>query len=402
MTREKSVPFIHMNSKSAAMVPKKKKKKRKKKSGGGWGNFMPKAAPGCYIVHDDNLAASPWTIGIDDFFLEDFGLEPGEEDAIPDISVDPETGLLSCVNKMRLGSPRRSFFISLGCDVFDSQRQPMPPGHYRDDEGVERQCVTLVVVLGPQKIIELCYVQAAVSTADATAFHASLNLYSDITDVVAGGGEESCGAAESTPRKGVYSFPLDCNREVGFLCTQGMCGCFTHFYPNTQHAIDLECPVGTPVLAIGDGKVVDILESNTVSGIHASNLYKWNSLMIALADGNFVEYVHIKTNSVQVQIGDMVTLGQHLCDSGDVGCCPRPHLHIQMHSSSRKDAPTIPFEFSPALAVLNEGKELMDSAVVQANSSVGFVPVAGKRYNAWGELPVATASGGAFLVRRVS
>lgn len=278
----------------------------------------------------------------------------------------------------------------------------MPPGQYRDDDGVEGQCVTLIVVLGPQKIIELCYVRAAVSGADAPSFHASLNLYSDITDVVAGNGEESCGTAESTPEKGVYGFPLHCSKEEGFLCTQGVCGCFTHFYPNTQHAIDLECPVGTPVLAIGDGKVVDILESNTVSGIHASNLYKWNSLMIALADGNFVEYVHIKANSVQVQIGDTVTLGQHLCDSGDVGFCPRPHLHIQMHSSSRKDAPTIPFEFSPALAVLDAGKELMDDAVVQANSSIGFVPVAGKRYNAQGELPVATASGGALLVRGVS
>jgi hypothetical protein len=34
-----------------------------------------------------------------------------------------------------------------------------------------------------------------------------------------------------------------------FLCSQGCNGLFTHFYPATKHAIDLECPVGTAVLA---------------------------------------------------------------------------------------------------------------------------------------------------------
>ena len=37
-----------------------------------------------------------------------------------------------------------------------------------------------------------------------------------------------------------------------------MNGCFTHFYPNTCHAIDLECQIGTPIIAVGDGEVVEI------------------------------------------------------------------------------------------------------------------------------------------------
>ena len=63
-----------------------------------------------------------------------------------------------------------------------------------------------------------------------------------------------------------------------------------------------------------------------VSGIHASNLYKWNSIMLKLDDGQFVEYVHIETDSAIVKVGDHVQRGQHICNSGDVGFCPRPHF----------------------------------------------------------------------------
>ena len=44
--------------------------------------------------------------------------------------------------------------------------------------------------------------------------------------------------------------------------------------------------------------LAEVKQDNVVSGIHASNLYKWNSIMLKLDDGQFVEYVHIETNSV--------------------------------------------------------------------------------------------------------
>jgi hypothetical protein len=54
------------------------------------------------------------------------------------------------------------------------------------------------------------------------------------------------------------------------------------------------CAVGTPVVAIGPGVVTEVLDSNTASGIHTSNLYKWNSIAIELDNDSVVEYVHIK------------------------------------------------------------------------------------------------------------
>ena len=75
-----------------------------------------------------------------------------------------------------------------------------------------------------------------------------------------------------------------------------------------------------------------------------------------------------------VKVGDRVQRG-HICNSGDVGFCPRPHLHIQMHSSDKKDAPTIPFGFkrcilaSNAIHCSNSGNA---SAVEDLHESTGM------------------------------
>ena len=76
----------------------------------------------------------------------------------------------------------------------------------------------------------------------------------------------ACGRALTTPRP--------------FRCSQGAGGAFTHFYPGTMHAVDLECPVGTPVLAVGDGVVAEVKHDSHSSGIHVANLFEWNSIMV--------------------------------------------------------------------------------------------------------------------------
>jgi hypothetical protein len=63
----------------------------------------------------------------------------------------------------------------------------------------------------------------------------------------------------------------------------------------------------------------------------------------AVAGAVFVEYVHVRAGSCRVAAGDRVAAGQTLCESGDVGFCPSPHLHLQVHRSSAPKAPTVPF-----------------------------------------------------------
>ena len=45
------------------------------------------------------------------------------------------------------------------------------------------------------------------------------------------------------------------------------------------------------------------------------------------------------------KVGDTVTKGEQICESGDVGFCPEPHLHLQMHTSQDKKADTVRFAF---------------------------------------------------------
>ncbi|MDP2436314.1 MAG: M23 family metallopeptidase [archaeon] len=187
----------------------------------------------------------------------------------------------------------------------------------------------------PRTVVDLCMLQINSKRVK------SVGIHSDVSDVsIVSGFSE---AADTLAIERAYRFPLQSGAPV--LCTQGHRGHFTHFNPCTRHAIDLQCPVGTPVVALGNGRVVEVADGNTVSGIDVRNLYSWNSLMLELDDGMYVEYVHIKPASAVVKKGERVAAGQVICSSGDIGFCPAPHLHIQMHRSPEKNAVTIPFAF---------------------------------------------------------
>ncbi|CAM9454630.1 unnamed protein product [Chrysoparadoxa australica] len=151
-------------------------------------------------------------------------------------------------------------------------------------------------------------------------------------------------------------------------CCQGMGGSFTHFYHATYHAIDLLCPTGTPVVAVADGVITEVKQDSHVTGIHARNLFAWNSLSLRI-DGSacLIEYVHIKAESALVAVGDHVKQGQVLCLSGDVGFCPMPHLHFQVLEGEAADAATVPFQL------------LGDDGP--------YVPQAGRWYGVTGEMP---------------
>jgi len=59
------------------------------------------------------------------------------------------------------------------------------------------------------------------------------------------------------------SFPLKGEKEY-YYCSQSFNGPLTHFTPHTRHAIDLQCKVGTDVIAVGDGVIVDIQSNSKV------------------------------------------------------------------------------------------------------------------------------------------
>eukprot|EP01134_Creolimax_fragrantissima_P001402 CFRG1402T1 len=352
-------------------------------------NFVPASSPGCHVASMD----SRWIVGVDRFCEEDFG----SIDEAPDMSVDPMDGLLTFINS---SSVWRSYNVSTGLRAFKENGQELQRGIYSQetDEGViiNKDCVTFVAVLSPRTIMDVCFLQpdandeksdetgidlqsdvkdlivkctrksktlkssipspiakpANTSSNDISTFALSDTSPSMLTNLISSHADSSststsrCANVQQPKREHesvpVYGFPLA--RECGpYLCTQGFNGAFTHYFPGTLHAIDLACPPGTPVLAIADGEVVSVEQSNAAGGVHVSLLYSWNSIMLKLNDGYFVEYVHIQKNSARVAVGDRVSAGDVICLSGSVGFCPSPHLHLQVHKSDDPGAETVMF-----------------------------------------------------------
>ena len=64
---------------------------------------------------------------------------------------------------------------------------------------------------------------------------------------------------------------------------------------------------------------------------------------IKLDDGYYAEYVHILSSACKV--GDRVRKGDIIGATGAVGFCPEPHLHLEVHASAAKDAPSVPLRF---------------------------------------------------------
>ena len=78
----------------------------------------------------------------------------------------------------------------------------------------------------------------------------------------------------------MVAFPLEA-ASGPYLCSQGVGGALSHFaHPSTRHAIDLECPVGTLVVAAGPGLVRSVEEQAEESGILVPLLFRWNALTL--------------------------------------------------------------------------------------------------------------------------
>jgi murein DD-endopeptidase MepM/ murein hydrolase activator NlpD len=166
-----------------------------------------------------------------------------------------------------------------------------------------------------------------------------------------------------------------------FQCIQSENGQLTHFFHGNYHSIDFACPIGTPLYSPIDGVVINVHDGDNndtakeVSGIAATNLFDWNSIMIRADDNTdtennnplFIEYVHIQSKSCVVKPGEHVSRGQLICKSGSVGFSPTPHLHLGAYRSAEDGASSVRVRFESL------GKD-----------GDSFLPVAGCWYTEFG------------------
>lgn len=330
-------------------------------------NFVNEAGPGCHIARPDidattSLSSSSWVLEWESVDVNDYD---GEE--VPDIAVDPEEQELVLCN-LRASESVVAYITVYNRVLRGRQGNILESGTTVNDAGESKTCTTLIVLCPPCTFCHLCYMEFPPgSELEELPLDSDVQVWNQHPD------------PNDEYRSRFIGFPL---QGGPFLCTQGEGGQLTHFFSGNLHAIDFRCPVGTPLLAVGDGLVVEAKDDHRLSGVAVSNLFEWNAILLQLDNidsGNneskekedegplFVEYVHIA--SATVKKGDRVIAGQMIGTSGSVGFSPEPHLHFAAYRSSEPTAPTV--------RVLFQGKD-----------STTFLPRAGESYDATGKVDV--------------
>jgi len=138
-----------------------------------------------------------------------------------------------------------------------------------------------------------------------------------------------------------YRFPFG-GKEKRVL-TQGQNGTFTH-KGTSAYSYDFGMPIGTPILAARRGRVVEVNDGYTKSGVSPDFLDKANAVTILHADGTFATYAHLDPGA-GVRSGMFVNVGELIGRSGHTGFSTGPHLHFSVWKATSVGATTVPIRF---------------------------------------------------------
>jgi murein DD-endopeptidase MepM/ murein hydrolase activator NlpD len=131
--------------------------------------------------------------------------------------------------------------------------------------------------------------------------------------------------------------------------SQGFGGDRTHTTPDSEYAIDIVMPVGTPILAVRDGVVMDVEEDFNRGGSDRDKyLDKANHVRILHEDGTMALYAHLDLASVTVRLGARIRAGQQIARSGNTGFSSGPHLHFAIQRNVGMQLVSLPFKFETA------------------------------------------------------
>ena len=309
--------------------------------------FVTDAALGCHVADARSLPLPSWLLGLERYRKRDFPRGA----RLPDLALDRRTGRLTCVNT---SAAVRVFYVSthLACIGADGLR--LTQGCWRREGALESEpCTTFVLLLPPSTLLHVANLQRTTANPEA-------DVQSDVQEWT----PHPSPALLSPHSERGFCFPLRCQAGQSFLCTQAEGGSFTHFFASTHHSFDFRCAVGTPVLALAAGTVAKVMSGHSCSGVHVSNLFHWNGVLIKHAGGVCSEYVHLSV--VSIAAGDAVAAGQVVGLSGDIGFAPEPHLHVTVLETEDDDASTLRFGFC-------------------RSGGAVFYPVAGRCYDSEGE-----------------
>ena len=102
--------------------------------------------------------------------------------------------------------------------------------------------------------------------------------------------------------------------------------CSRSTHPGAPYAIDFAMPIGTPVAAAREGKVIETVTNVTETG---PTLGGGNYVVIDHGDGTTARYLHLNPGQIIAKVGDWVEQGDIIAHSGNTGHSTGPHLHFQ-------------------------------------------------------------------------
>ncbi|WP_460219727.1 M23 family metallopeptidase [Psychroserpens sp. MEBiC05023] len=139
-------------------------------------------------------------------------------------------------------------------------------------------------------------------------------------------------------KKVLYELPFKSGKRYKVI--QGYNGRLSHYTDKSRYAIDFKIPIGDTIVAARSGRVIRTVDHFTEHG-GESYTDKANQILIYHDDGTIAFYVHLDTNGVLVNVGDMVKQGQPIGISGHTGYSTTPHLHFVV----RNFRSAIPIQF---------------------------------------------------------
>lgn len=108
-------------------------------------------------------------------------------------------------------------------------------------------------------------------------------------------------------------------------------------------AVDIKVPVGTPVFAMANGKIIKV--SNQSDGFGHHVVIEHDNFPSYENENNFVTYYssYSHLDTILVSEGDTVKKGQQIALSGKSGTATTPHLHFQIDNDNADWHPFWPF-----------------------------------------------------------
>lgn len=120
----------------------------------------------------------------------------------------------------------------------------------------------------------------------------------------------------------------------------------THVTPDSEYAIDIALPDGTPVYAARAGTVINVRHDSFRGAALPAMLDQANVIEILHDDGTIAVYAHLQWDSLRVRIGQSVARGEYIANSGNTGFTTGPHLHFAVWRNAGITDVSIPIQFA--------------------------------------------------------